>query len=75
MILMIMINLMKYDFKGPKMAFQSIIFKEYLNLVHKSGQSCEITPFLMVFVNVFIHFRIRQKFRILADPDPQHCLA
>jgi hypothetical protein len=25
--------LMKYDFKGPKMAFQNISFKEYLNLV------------------------------------------
>jgi hypothetical protein len=36
---------MKYDFKGPKMAFQNIIFKEYLNLVHKNGQSYEITPF------------------------------
>jgi hypothetical protein len=49
---------MKYDFKGPKMALQDIIFKEYLNLVHKNGQSYEITPFLMVFVNVYIHFRI-----------------
>jgi hypothetical protein len=43
------------------MAFQNIIFKEYLNLV---------------FVNVYIHFwiwiRIRQKFR--PDPDPQHWL-
>jgi hypothetical protein len=29
------------------MAFQNIIFKEYLNLVpvHKNGQSYEITPF------------------------------
>jgi hypothetical protein len=26
--------------------------------------------FLMVFVNFYINFRIRQKFRILADPDP-----
>jgi hypothetical protein len=28
----------------------------------------------MGFVNVYIHFRIciRQKLRILADPDPQH---
>jgi hypothetical protein len=49
---------MKYDFKGPKMAFQNIIFKEYLSLGHKTGQSDEITPFLMVFVNVYIHFRI-----------------
>jgi hypothetical protein len=31
--------LTKYDFKGPKMAFQNIIFKEYLNLVHKNGQN------------------------------------
>jgi hypothetical protein len=35
----------KYDFKGPKMAFQSIIFKEYLNLVYQNGQNYEITPF------------------------------
>jgi hypothetical protein len=40
------------------MAFQNIIFKEYLNLLYKSGQNYEITPFLMVFVNVHIHFRI-----------------
>jgi hypothetical protein len=38
-------SLMKYDFKGSKMAFQSIPFKEYLNLKHKNGQSYEITPF------------------------------
>jgi hypothetical protein len=78
---------MKYDSKCPKMAFQNITFKEYLNLVHKNGQSYEITPFLMGFVNVYILFgygpgsgfetlelwiRIWQKFRILADPDPQH---
>jgi hypothetical protein len=25
--------LKKYDFKGPKMAFQNVIFTEYLNLV------------------------------------------
>jgi hypothetical protein len=36
---------MKYDFKGPKMAFQNIIFKEILNLVHENGQNYEITPF------------------------------
>jgi hypothetical protein len=39
--------------------------------------------FMMGFVNVYIHFRIwtrirnpeiRQKFRILADPDSQHWL-
>jgi hypothetical protein len=52
--------LTKYDFKGPKMAFQNIIFKEYryLNLVNKNCQNYEITPFLMVFVNVHINFRI-----------------
>jgi hypothetical protein len=38
--------LTKYDFKGPKMAFLNIIFKEYLNLVYKNGQNYEITPFL-----------------------------
>jgi hypothetical protein len=39
--------LTKYDFKGPKMAFQNIIFKEYLNLVpvYKNDQYYEITPF------------------------------
>jgi hypothetical protein len=37
--------LTKYDFKCPKMAFQNIIFKEYLNLVYKNGQNYEITPF------------------------------
>jgi hypothetical protein len=36
---------MKYDFKGPKIAFQNIIFKEYLNLIYKNGQNYEITPF------------------------------
>jgi hypothetical protein len=64
---------MKYDFKGPKMAFQNIIFKEYLNLVHENGQSYEIT-FFMVFVNVYIHFRIWTRIRIrnprVTDPDP-----
>jgi hypothetical protein len=35
----------EYDFKGPKMAFQNIIFKEYLNLAYKNGQNYEITPF------------------------------
>jgi hypothetical protein len=30
--------LTKYDFKGPKMAFQNITFKEYLNLVYKNGR-------------------------------------
>jgi hypothetical protein len=71
---------MKFDFKGPKMAFQNIIFKEYLNLVNKNGQSYEITPFLMVFVNVYIHFRIWTRIQIqnlrVTDPakvpDPQH---
>jgi hypothetical protein len=76
---------MKYDFKGLKMAFQNIIFKEYLNLVKKNGQSYEVTPFLwflLMFSSIFGHgpgsgsetlelrIRIRQKFRILADPDP-----
>jgi hypothetical protein len=65
---------MKYDFKGPKMAFQNIIFKEYLNLVHKNGQSYEITPFFMVFVNVYINFRIWARIQIrnlrVTDPDP-----
>jgi hypothetical protein len=37
--------LTKYDFKGPKMTFQIIIFKEYLNLVYKNGQNYEISPF------------------------------
>jgi hypothetical protein len=31
--------LTKYDFKGPKMEFQNIIFKEYLNLEYKIGQN------------------------------------
>jgi hypothetical protein len=74
-------------FKGPKMAFQNIIFKEYLNSVYKNGQNDEITPFLwflLMFTSIFgygpgsgsetleLRIRIRQKFRILADPDPQH---
>jgi hypothetical protein len=63
---------MKYDFKVLKMAFQNIIFKEYLNLVHKNGQSYEITPFLMVFVSVYIHFRIWIRIRNprVTDTDP-----
>jgi hypothetical protein len=65
---------MKYDSKGPKMAFQSITFKEILNLVHKNGQSFEITPFLMVFVHVYIHFWTWTMIRIrnpqVTDPDP-----
>jgi hypothetical protein len=76
--------LKKYDFKGPKMAFKNSILKEYLNLV-LNGQNCEITPFLVVllmFTSIFgygpgsgtvkLRIRIRKKFRILADPDPQH---
>jgi hypothetical protein len=55
--------LTKYDFKGPKMAFQNLIFKEYLNLVYINGQNYEITSFLMVFVNVHIHFRIWTRIR------------
>jgi hypothetical protein len=75
--------LTKYDLKGPKMAFQNIIFKDYLNLVYKNGQNYEITPFLMVFVNVHIHFRLWTLIRNsrvtdpvqakVPDPDPQHC--
>jgi hypothetical protein len=65
---------MKYDFKGPKMAFQNIIFKEYLKCSTKNGQSYEVTPFLMVFVNAYIHFRIWTRIRIrnprVTDPDP-----
>jgi hypothetical protein len=65
---------MKYDFKGPKMAFQHILFKEYFKLVHKNGQSYEITPFLMGFVNVYIHFWIWTRIRIqnprVTDSDP-----
>jgi hypothetical protein len=65
---------MKYDFKGPKMALQNKIFKEYLNVIHKNGLNYEITPFLMVFVNVYIHFRIWTWIRIrnlrVTDPDP-----
>jgi hypothetical protein len=78
---------MKYDFKGPKIAFQNIIFKEYLNLVHKNGQSYEITPFLwflLMFTPIFgygpgsgtLELRIRQKFRIhntdIMNADPKH---
>jgi hypothetical protein len=55
--------LTKYDFKGPKLAFQNIIFKEYLNLVYENSQNYEIAPFLMVFVNVHIHFRIWSRIR------------
>jgi hypothetical protein len=76
---------MKYDFKGPKMSFQNLIFKEYLILVHKNGQSYEITPFfgwfLFLLTSIFwygpgsrsktLELRIRMKLRILADPDPQ----
>jgi hypothetical protein len=65
--------LKKNDFKGPKMAFQNLIFKECFNLVPMyNGQNYEITPFLMVFVNVYIHFRIWTRIRIprVTDPDP-----
>jgi hypothetical protein len=59
-------------FKGPKRAFQNIIFKEYLNVVHKNGQNYEITPFLMDFVNVYIHFQIWTRIRNprVRDPAP-----
>jgi hypothetical protein len=68
------------------MAFQNIIFKEYLNLVYKNGENYEIT--LFYGFSYCLHpfsdkdpdpepsstdpVRIWQKFRILADPDPQH---
>jgi hypothetical protein len=61
---------MKYDFKGPKMAFQHIIFREYLNLVYKNGQNDEITPFFKVFVNVHNHFRIVTRIRNPRVTDP-----
>jgi hypothetical protein len=31
------------------MAFQNILFKEYLNLVYYIDQNCEINSFLIVF--------------------------
>jgi hypothetical protein len=52
------------------MAFQNIIFKEYLTLVYKNGQNYEITPFLMVFVNVHIHFRLWTRIRNPRVTDP-----
>jgi hypothetical protein len=65
------------------MAFQNMIFTEYLNLVYKKGQNYEIIHllwFLVIFTSIFgygpgsgsitLELRIRQKFRILADPDP-----
>jgi hypothetical protein len=63
---------MKYYFKGPKMAFKNKIFQEYLNLVHKNAQSYEITPFLILFDNVYIHFQIWTRIRNprVTDPDP-----
>jgi hypothetical protein len=62
----------KYDFEGPKMAFQNIIFKEFLNFEYKNGQNYEITPFLMVFVNVYIYFRIWTRIwnPRVTDPEP-----
>jgi hypothetical protein len=57
-------------------AFQNIIFKayRYLNLVHKNGQHYEITPILMVFVTVYIHFRTWTRIRIrnprVTESDP-----
>jgi hypothetical protein len=73
---------MKYDFNGPKMAFQNIIFKEYLNLVHKNGQKVMKLPlflwFLLLFSSIFgygpgsgsetleLRIRIRQKQQIFS---------
>jgi hypothetical protein len=37
--------LTKYDFKGPKIAFQNIIFKEHLTLGYKNGQNLCNYPF------------------------------
>jgi hypothetical protein len=62
--------LTKYDFKGLKMAFQNIIFREYLNLVYQKGHNYEITPFLTVFVDVSIRFRIWIWIRNPRDTDP-----
>jgi hypothetical protein len=53
--------LLKYDFQDPKMAFQNIIFIEYLNLIQKMMKIMKLPLFLMVFVNVYIHFRIRTR--------------
>jgi hypothetical protein len=53
--------LAKYDFKGPKMAFQNIIFKEYLNLIYKNGQNYEITLF-MVFVITAPTLKLKLKY-------------
>jgi hypothetical protein len=66
--------LMKYDLKDPKMAFQNIIFKEYLNLVQKIVKIMKLPLFWMVSVNVYIYFQIRSWIRIRnprgKDPDP-----
>jgi hypothetical protein len=65
-------------FKGPKVAFQNIIFKEYLNVVpvHENGQNYEITLFflvvLLMFISIFgygsgsetLELRIRLRIRI-----------
>jgi hypothetical protein len=54
------------------MAFQNIIFKEYVNLVYKNGQNYKLPLFLMVFVDVSIHFRTWTRIRNprVTDPDP-----
>jgi hypothetical protein len=62
--------LTKYDFKGPKMAFRNMIFKEYLNFLYKNGKTMKLLPFLMLFVNVYIHFRILTRIRNPLVPDP-----
>jgi hypothetical protein len=60
--------LTKYDFKGPKMAFQNIIYKEYLNLVYKMVKIMKLPLFLIGFVNVHIHFRIWIRNPRVTDP-------
>jgi hypothetical protein len=46
------------------MAFQNIVFKEYLNLVSYKSQTYTIDPFLMVFINIFFQFQIVTWIRI-----------
>jgi hypothetical protein len=58
---------MKYDFKGPKMAFQNIIFKEYSKIV----KIMKLSSF-MVLVEVYSHLLIWTRIRNprVTDPDP-----
>jgi hypothetical protein len=62
----------KYDFKGPKMAFQNIIFKEYpyLHLVPVYIKMMKLLLFLTVFVNVSIWTRIRIQNPGVTNPNP-----